>query len=127
MQDPFSQKRPWGWAPGRAVFKLVTRICLGPAGKERGSTWKGGSLECGDPEFGGRALSEGVWGGFRPSALEGVSEYRDRALGGGVEVGLGLCTAEGGSEGRGLGLGAQQAPWCLNGQGKCWPWSFPFL
>ena len=37
--------------------------------KARGSTWKGGPLECGVPEFGGRALSEGAWVGFRPSAL----------------------------------------------------------
>ena len=35
--------------------------------KGRGSMLKGGPLECGVPEFGGRALSEGVWVGFRPS------------------------------------------------------------
>ena len=44
--------------------------------------WKGGPLKCGIPEFGGRSLSENVWVGFRPSALEGVSECRVRALGG---------------------------------------------
>ena len=49
-------------------------LCLGPAGKGRGSTWKGGPLQCGVLEFGGKALGEGVWVGFRPSALEGVSE-----------------------------------------------------
>ena len=38
-------------------------------------------MECGVPEFGGRALSEGVWVGFRPSSLEGVSEARGGALG----------------------------------------------
>ena len=35
---------------------------------------QGGSLEFGVPEFGGRALGECVWVGFRPSTLEGVSE-----------------------------------------------------
>ena len=34
---------------------------------------------------------------------------------------------EGGSEGRGLGPGAQQASWCLTGQGKRWSPSLPFL
>ena len=60
---------------------------------------KGGPLECGVPEFGGWTLSEGVWVGFRPSVLEGVSEgvykCRGRALGGGVGAGLGLCVAAG--------------------------------
>ena len=56
-------------------------LCLGSAGKGRGSRWKGGPVECGVPEFGGRALSEGVWVGFRPSSLEGVSEARGGALG----------------------------------------------
>ena len=67
--------------------------------KGRGSTWKGGPLECEVQEFGGRALSEGVWVGFRPRALqgvsEGVSECRGVALGGGVGAGLGLCAAAG--------------------------------
>ena len=35
-------------------------LFLRPAWKGRGSTWKGGPLECGVLEFGGRALSEGV-------------------------------------------------------------------
>ena len=70
-------------------------LCLGPVQKRRGSMWKGGPPECGGPEFGGKALGEGVWVGFRPSALEGVSECRGRALGGGVGVGLGLCVAGG--------------------------------
>ena len=69
-------------------------LCLGPAQKG-----KGGPLECGVLEFGGRALSEGVWVGFRPSLLEGVSEgvseCRGRALGGGVGMELGLCMAGG--------------------------------
>ena len=52
-------------------------------------------MECGVPEFGGRALGEGVWVGFRPSTLEGVSECRGRALGGGVGTGLGLCAVRG--------------------------------
>ena len=68
---------------------------LGPAWKQRGSTSKGGPLECGVPEFGGRALGEGVWVGFRPSMLEGISECRGRTLGGGVGTWLGLCTAGG--------------------------------
>ena len=50
-------------------------------------------------EFPGKALGEGVWVGFRPSALEGVSEgvseRRGRALGEGVGAGLGFCTAGG--------------------------------
>ena len=50
-------------------------------------------------EFGDRALSEGVWVGFRPRSLEGVSEgvskCRGGALGGGVGAGLGLCMAAG--------------------------------
>ena len=74
-------------------------LCLGPAGKGRGSTRKGWPLECGVLEFGGRALSEGVWVGFRPSVLEGVSEgvseCRGGALGGGVGAGLGLGAAGG--------------------------------
>ena len=60
-----------------------------------GGTSKGGPLECGVLEFGGRALNEGVWVGFRPSVLEGVSECRGRVLGGGVGAGLGLCMVEG--------------------------------
>ena len=32
---------------------------------------KGGPLECGVPEFGGKALGEGVWMGFRPSTVGG--------------------------------------------------------
>ena len=56
-----------------------------------------GPLECGVAEFGGRALSEGVWVGLRPSTLEGVSEglseCRGRALGGFAGAGLGLCMA----------------------------------
>ena len=50
--------------------------------------------------FGGRTLSEGVWVGFRPSALEGVSECRGRALGGSVGAGLGLCTSGGSLRGQ---------------------------
>ena len=88
---------------------------------------KGGPLECGVPEFGGRALSEGVWVGFRPSILQGVSECRGRAMGGVSGQGLGCAGQEGGSEGRVLGLGAQQAPRCLNGQEKHWPCSLLFL
>ena len=51
----------------------------------------GGPLECGVLEFGGKALSEGVWVGFRPSVLEGVSECRGVALGGSAGAGLGFC------------------------------------
>ena len=46
-------------------------LCLGREPKGSGSTWKGGPPECGVPEFGGRALSEGVWVGFRPRAVGG--------------------------------------------------------
>ena len=62
--------------------------------------WKGGPLEYGVPEFGGRALSEGVWVAFRPSMLEGVSKCRGRALGGGVGAGLGFCMAGGRLQGQ---------------------------
>ena len=50
--------------------------------KGRGSRWKGGPLECGAPESGRRALSGGVWVGFRPSALERVSEVVSECRGG---------------------------------------------
>ena len=53
-------------------------LCLRPPQKGRGSKSKGGPLECGVPEFGGGALSEGVWMGFRPRSLEGVSKCRGR-------------------------------------------------
>ena len=33
-----------------------------------------GALERGVAEFGGKALGEGVWAGFRPSTVEGVSK-----------------------------------------------------
>ena len=46
-------------------------LYLGPVPKGRGSMWKGGPLKCGVPEFGDKALREGVWVGFRPRALEG--------------------------------------------------------
>ena len=69
----------------------LLRTCL----EGRGGTWKGGPLECGVLEFGGRAVGEVVWVVFRPSRWRGVSECRGGALGGGVGVGLGLCTAGG--------------------------------
>ena len=47
------------------------QACLGPAQRGRDRMSKGGPLECGVPEFGGRALGEGVWVGFRPSAFGG--------------------------------------------------------
>ena len=84
-----------GQGLGRATVKRGAGPLLGPPRKGRGSTLKGGPLECGVPEFGGRALSEGVWVGFRPSLLEGVSECRGGALGGGVGAGLGFCGAGG--------------------------------
>ena len=76
-------------------------LCLGPLQKGSGSRCKGGPLECGVPEFGGRALRWG-WGvgGFRPRALEGVSECRDGALAGGAGARLGLCAAGGRLRGR---------------------------
>ena len=56
---------------------------------------EGGPLESEVPEFGGGALSGGVWVGFRPSTLEGVlegvSECRGGALAGGEGAGLVLC------------------------------------
>ena len=70
-------------------------LCLGPVQKGRGSMSKGVPLECGVLEFGGKALGEGMWVWFRPSALEGVSECRGGALGGGVGAGLGLYVAGG--------------------------------
>ena len=67
-------------------------LCLGPARKGRGSMWKGGPLECGVPEFGGRTLSEGVWVGFRPSVLEGVSEGGGGGGGMNWEMGIDIYT-----------------------------------
>ena len=40
---------------------------------------------------------------------------------------MGFAWQEGGSERRGLGPGAQQASWCLSGQGKHWLRSLLFL
>ena len=74
--------------------------------------------------------------GLGPARLEGVSEGVSECQVPRVEVGpcmwvqgqgLGSVWQEGGFEGRGLGLGAQQAPWCPNGQGKHQPCSLPFL
>ena len=56
---------------GMVTFACGAGPLLGPVGKGRGSTWKGGPLALGVPKFGDRALSEGVWVGFRPRALEG--------------------------------------------------------
>ena len=108
---------------GQARAGPLLRTCIEGARQHS----KGGPLECGVLEFGGNALSEGVWVGFRPSLLEGVSECRGGALGEGVGVGLGLCVAGGRLWGRGLGPGAQQASWCLSGLGTHWPCSLPFL
>ena len=55
-----TQKRPWG-----------KDLCLGPTQKRRSSTFKGLPAECGALEFGGKALGEGVWVGFRPSTVGG--------------------------------------------------------
>ena len=81
-------------------MSVAQGLCLGPAQKGRGSTSKGGPLVCGVLEFGRRALSEGVWVGFRPSSWQGVSKCRGRALGGGVGAGLGLCVAGGRLQGQ---------------------------
>ena len=78
----------------------------GPVQKGRGSKSKRGPLECGVQELGGRALSEGVWVGFRPSSLEGFSECRSRALGGGVVAGLGLCAVDGRLRGQSIRSGS---------------------
>ena len=110
--------RSLGWLTFEHGAGPLLRTCLEG---ERQHVQRG-PLECGVPEFAGKALGEGVWVGFRPSTLEGVSEgvskCRGRALGGGVGPGLGSVRQEGGSEGRGLGPGAQQARRCLSGQGK---------
>ena len=60
-----------GAGPRQVTFQCAAVLCLGAVWKGRGSMSKGGPLECGVPEFGGRAL------------------------GGGVGVGLGLCSAGG--------------------------------
>ena len=44
-------------------------------------------MECGVPEFGGKALGEGVWAGFRPIVLEGVSEGVSECRGGALSGG----------------------------------------
>ena len=85
---------------GGAMFKHGARPLLRTCTVGERQHMKGGPLECGVLEFGGRALSEGVWVGFRPSALEGVSECRGGALGGGVGAGLGLCAAGGRLQGQ---------------------------
>ena len=85
---------------GGAMFKHGARPLLRTCTVGERQHMKGGPLECGVLEFGGRALSEGVWVGFRPSALEGVSECRGGALGGGVGVGLGFCMAGGRLQGQ---------------------------
>ena len=85
---------------------------------------KGGPLECGVPEFGVRALSEGVWVGFRPSMLEGFSECRGRALGGGVGAGLGLCTAGGRLQGQRIRPGSPRLSLVPKWTGKA---QAPFL
>ena len=86
-----------GQGLGKVTFNRGVGPLLRTCSKGRGSPWKGGPLECGVLEFGGRALSEGVWVGLRPSVSEGVSEgvseCRGGALGGVVGVGLGLCMA----------------------------------
>ena len=91
----------WGVTFERGAGPLL-RTCQ----KESGSPWKGRSLACGVPGFGGSALSAGVWVGFRPSAMEGVSEgfseCRGGTLGGGVGVELGLFAAGGRLRGRGI-------------------------
>ena len=68
---PSQLEKPWGRGLGGVKFKHGVGLCLGPVQKGRGSTWKGGPPECGVPEFGGKALGEGVWVGFRPSTVGG--------------------------------------------------------
>ena len=74
-------------------------LCLEPATRGEAARGKEGLWSVGFQEFGGRALGEGLWVGFRCSTLEGVSEdvseCRGRALGVGVGAGLGLCVAGG--------------------------------
>ena len=90
-----------GWNLGRsrglggATFKRGVEPLLRACGEGERQPWKGGPLESGVPGFGGRALRKGVWVGFGPSTLEGVSECRGGALGGGVGAGLGFCGAGG--------------------------------
>ena len=54
----------WGGGGGGAL----RRVC---AWKRRSSSSKGASSEFGVRDFGGKALGEGVWLGFRPSAVGG--------------------------------------------------------
>ena len=60
-----------GSVPTQPEKALGAGPLLGPVQKGRGSMSKGGPLECGVPEFGGKALGEGVWIGFRPSTVGG--------------------------------------------------------
>ena len=62
-------KRPWGQGLGRVSVGQI--LYLGPAWKQRGSISKGLPPERGVPEFGGKALGEGVWVGFSLSAVGG--------------------------------------------------------
>ena len=58
-----------GW--GGAYSSVEWGLGLGPAQKGGGSMSRGGSLECGALELGGKALGNGVWVGFRPSMVGG--------------------------------------------------------
>ena len=60
-----------GQGPGRATFKRAVGPLLRTCAEEERQPWKGGPLECGVPEFGDRALREGMWVGFRPSSVGG--------------------------------------------------------
>ena len=70
-------------------------LCLGPSAEGERQHLQRRASGVWSWEFGGKVLGEGVWVGFRPSALEGVSECRGRALSGGVGAGLGLCATGG--------------------------------
>ena len=119
-----------GWDLGRwgVTFECGTgpllRTCV--EGKSQPST-KEGPLECGVPVFRSRALSEGVWVGFRPSVLEGVSECSGRSLGGGVVAGFVFCAAGGSLRGQRIRPGSPTGFPVPKWTGKHWPCSLLFL
>ena len=93
--------------------------------------WKEGLWSVGFPSLEvGPSVGVCVWG-LGPARWSGSQRGSPSVEMGpwlGVQgQGLGSARQEGGSAGRGLGPGAQQAPQCLSGQGKCWLRSLMFF
>ena len=63
---PRQPEKALGAGLGRTSFKHGAGPLLRTCAEGERQHMKGGPLECGVPEFGGRVLSESVWVGFRP-------------------------------------------------------------